>query len=521
MTAAKKHFFLAAAAADLPALALASPPPFHGASPSAFSPTPSSVLGSKFRIGRRRRRFVADSNGDVAWRTASSSSPATPPGKGDLYDDVELSDLLNLHRALNPEEGVGSFGAYADGDADDVELNEESIAMGGIHDWVLQTLDEGDADETIDSTDGTGQGGGDLAGASAMPGLHELVLETIDDIDASSSSSSSPFKNCNSPSVNDLAYGNLQTLLRDKKPSIRAIATDVDGTLLSGRYLHPTTRDAVLKAIDQAYGRDGKINSGDEGSASGTPPTKIRHFFPATGKSRRGAEISLGPVVGPLLRRCPGVYIQGLYCVDGEGNVVFERRLSRSAVRAAEALVEEFGISVVGYDGDNLYTTERTDVVKSLSEVYGEPTVELIANAKGDTSAMKLVEHAPGLHKLLLMDEDLDALAAVRPRLEELASANGATITQAIPTMLEMLPGGCSKGHGVRRLCEALGVDVSGELLALGDAENDAGMLEDAAIGVAMGNASCPARDAADFIMRENHEEGGAGLAMELFGFDA
>jgi len=204
---------------------------------------------------------------------------------------------------------------------------------------------------------------------------------------------------------------------------------------------------------------------------------------------------------------------------------VFERKLSTAAVRAAEDLVAEFDVSIVGYDGDDLYTTRRTEVVRSLSEVYGEPTVQLIAKDEenDNNSAMinYLAEYKGGMHKLLLMDEDLEKLARFRPRLELLASKNGATVTQAIPTMLELLPEGCSKGHGVKKLCEALGVNVSDELLALGDAENDAGMLEDAAIGVAVGNACPMAMDAADFIMRECHEEGGAGLAMELFGFDA
>ena len=91
----------------------------------------------------------------------------------------------------------------------------------------------------------------------------------------------------------------------------------MDGTLLSGRYLHPTTRDAVLRGIRQAY-ESGAVAEGNN----------IRQFFPATGKTRAGAMKSLGPEIGPLLLKCPGVYVQGLYCVDGDGNVVFERKLS-------------------------------------------------------------------------------------------------------------------------------------------------------------------------------------------------
>ena len=286
-------------------------------------------------------------------------------------------------------------------------------------------------------------------------------------------------------------------------------STDVDGTLLSGRYLHPTTRDALLRGIRRAYESDDD-DAGDD--------KVVRHFFPATGKTRAGVMDTLGPEIASLLRKCPGVYVQGLYCVDGDGNVVFERKLPRSAVRAAEALAADFGISVVAYDGDDLYATDRTDVVVRLSEYYGEPAVNVLID-EGSGRAMGLAEHGPGMHKLLLMDEDLEKLATVRPRLEELARTHDATVTQALPAMLELLPAGCSKAYGVERVCEALGVDPSVELLALGDAENDSGMLRLASIGVAVGNACPQARDAADFIMKERSDEGGAGLAMNLFGF--
>jgi hydroxymethylpyrimidine pyrophosphatase-like HAD family hydrolase len=198
--------------------------------------------------------------------------------------------------------------------------------------------------------------------------------------------------------------------------------------------------------------------------------------------------------------------------------VVFERKLPRSAVRAAAVLAAEYGISIVAYDGDAIYTTNVTKLVVHLSKFYGEPTVDLLIDERS-SRAMELADHGPGLHKLILMDEDLETLAMVRLRLEELAETHNATVTQALPTMLELLPAGCSKAYGVARVCEALGVNPAVELLALGDAENDSGMLRMASIGVAVGNACPQAREAADFVMRERHDEGGAGLAMNLFGF--
>lgn len=392
-------------------------------------------------------------------RPSLATKSNAQPGKGDLYSDDSLMYLLDLHLALNPDQ--------EDNGRKQKQLTQE-------------------------------------LNVAAIPGIHDLVLQTIDNLTSEKNENQD---NARHQSTNQLRYDNLQDILREKKPKITAIATDVDGTLLSsGQELHPSTRDALLKAIDQCY----NISNDNDG--------KIKHFFPATGKSRQGAIRSLGDIIGPLLYKCPGVYIQGLYCIDREGIVVFEKKLSPLVVSEAEQLASDCGISIVGYDGDDLYTTEQTNVVRSLSEFYGEPTVMLLQK---DGCDIGLSQHENGIHKLLIMDENVEMLKSiVRPRLEKLAETHGVTVTQALPTMLELLPGGCSKAFGVKKLCEALGIDATTELLALGDAENDAEMLEMASIGVAVGNACPRARSAADFIMTERNDEGGAGLAMELFGFD-
>jgi hydroxymethylpyrimidine pyrophosphatase-like HAD family hydrolase len=85
--------------------------------------------------------------------------------------------------------------------------------------------------------------------------------------------------------------------------------------------------------------------------------------------------------------------------------------------------------------------------------------------------------------------------------------------------MLEVLPKGCSKAQGVTELCKLLGIDPSTQLLAMGDAENDIGMLRLAAIGVAVGNAIPMVKGMADIVMTETNSEGGAGVAIEQFGF--
>ena len=278
---------------------------------------------------------------------------------------------------------------------------------------------------------------------------------------------------------------------------VRAIASDVDGTLLTSHMtLHPRTKQAIQRAV----------------AAAESPLEPLQWFFLATGKSQKGALNSLGPAIGDLLLNSPGVFLQGLYCVNHKGKVVFEKKLDSRAVDEVKHLVAEFQLSIVAYDGNELYTTNLTDSVRALHERYGEPLPTLLSGA--------IADHTPGMHKILLMDHDTVKLqTVVRPKLEILAAANNACVTQAIPTMLELLPLGCSKALGVQKLCEDLGIDMGTQLLALGDAENDVLMLQQASIGVAMGNASPIAKEAADFVMEETNNSGGAGAAIEVFGF--
>jgi len=297
-------------------------------------------------------------------------------------------------------------------------------------------------------------------------------------------------------------------MLLDKVRSVRAVASDVDGTLVSSSTMriHPRTHLAIKRAIQD--------------------PNLL--FFPATGRSRKGAMYALGPEVEELMTkfRVPGVYLQGLYCVDGHGNVLHESKLSYEATAMAEEVAMSYGVSIVGFDGDDLYTTEVTPVVKQLSDHYGEPMPKLIfaaaaaaASDSGKTIRL-LSDHTPGLHKVMLMDEDSKKLDRIRPILERLGEQYGASVTQALSTMLEWIPAGNSKANGVLAVCSSMNIDPEKELLALGDAENDVHMLKMAAVGLAVANGCQLAKEAADYVLDYRCEDGAVGDALNAFVFD-
>jgi Cof subfamily protein (haloacid dehalogenase superfamily) len=92
------------------------------------------------------------------------------------------------------------------------------------------------------------------------------------------------------------------------------------------------------------------------------------------------------------------------------------------------------------------------------------------------------------------------------------------TLVQALDTMLEVLPQGASKGDGLRRLLDFLSISPD-HVLAIGDGENDIGMLQLARIGVAMGNAPQEVKAAADYVAGTNDADGVA-EAVERFVLD-
>ena len=76
---------------------------------------------------------------------------------------------------------------------------------------------------------------------------------------------------------------------------------------------------------------------------------------------------------------------------------------------------------------------------------------------------------------------------------------------------------GVSKATGIRALMDAFGIDAS-EVMAFGDAGNDADMLHLAGVGVAMGNASDELKSIADLVCDPCEEQGVLKVLEEVFG---
>lgn len=257
---------------------------------------------------------------------------------------------------------------------------------------------------------------------------------------------------------------------------IRLIATDLDGTLLRpDRTVSARTRAAL-----------------DAARAAGI------HVVPVTARQPRGVRrIAEAAGFGEYALCGNGAYSVHL----GTGEVLFEAHVAEAAQRAlAEALAERVpGVLFVSVrEGGEVFVAQEGYGTIARFEDHKREPGEMIAHSLAD------VLTAPSL-KFIVRHASLTP----RELLAELCALDlgGFAVTHSGSPFLEVLAEGVSKAWGLERLCARLGTRRE-EVLAFGDAPNDAEMLAWAGRGVAMGNAEPEARAAADEVTLTNGEDG-------------
>lgn len=266
--------------------------------------------------------------------------------------------------------------------------------------------------------------------------------------------------------------------------TIRLIATDLDGTLLAD----PTTISARnLAALDAARAFGLEVVPVTARQPPGLRPiaemcgftswalcgngTQAIHL--TTGEALFAAELdaATGQAVAAALReRIPGV----MFASVRDGGATF----------VAEA----------AYAEASTFSDHKRDVsdmtIRPLHEVLAEPSIKLIAR-----------------HPEVSNDAMLDLVRGL--------GFDGFEVTHSGAPFVELLAPGVSKAWGLEHLCARLGIEAA-EVLAFGDAPNDAAMLSWAGRGVAVANAARETLAAADEVTAGNTEDGVAQVIEEL-----
>ncbi|KAI3522440.1 hypothetical protein L1887_00199 [Cichorium endivia] len=270
--------------------------------------------------------------------------------------------------------------------------------------------------------------------------------------------------------------------LRFYKPKFSYIFCDMDGTLLNSKSQISATN---AQALREASSRGVKV-------------------VIATGKTRPAAiallkMVDLAGRDGIASEYSPGVFIQGLLVYGKQGREIHRSNLDPHVCKEAFDYSVKHNVPLIAFSENRCLTLFSHPLVDSLHTIYNEPKAEIMSS----------VEHllsSGDVQKVLFLDTAEGVSGTLRPYWSE--AINGrASVVQAQPDMLEIVPAGTSKGSGVKLLLDHFGVTAN-EVMAIGDGENDVEMIELASLGVAMSNGSEKTKAVANVIGVSNDEDG-------------
>lgn len=262
--------------------------------------------------------------------------------------------------------------------------------------------------------------------------------------------------------------------------SIRLIALDMDGTLLtSEKTLSEENKRALEKCIEKGI-----------------------YIVPATGRTTVGIPDFVKNIPGVRY----GITTNGAVLADMEtGETLDERLLSPEQVIRILELLDRHNAMYDPYIKGRGISEERFYDHMEKYGLYG-PMKELVKQTRDVVPNIieYVKERQLPAEKVNSFFGDLEEREIVKKELEQLP---GIIVTAALAFNLEINSEDATKGKGLLRLAEYLGIKQE-ETMAFGDGGNDISMLQAAGIGVAMGNASESVKESADYVTSGNDESG-------------
>ncbi|MDO4632611.1 MAG: Cof-type HAD-IIB family hydrolase [Eubacteriales bacterium] len=167
----------------------------------------------------------------------------------------------------------------------------------------------------------------------------------------------------------------------------------------------------------------------------------------------------------------------------------------------APAKLAEFSAAhntvVLTYKDDTILTVDPDDIYVQKEAAINHMKVALVEDFAGEIDFP--------VTKCMLVGEG-NWLATVEEKTKEKFGADY-SITRSEPYFLEIMPNGIDKAQSLERFLNLIG-STKDRMAAFGDGFNDLSMIKYAGLGVAMGNAQQPVKDAADLIAPTNDEDG-------------
>ena len=258
------------------------------------------------------------------------------------------------------------------------------------------------------------------------------------------------------------------------------ICTDLDGTLLNSR--HTVSREN-REAIEYFKAEGGLLTF-----ITGRMPFFVGDMYEAVKPNAPFGCINGGGIYDMPSRR-----------------YLWQSPISPSVfalVEYVERLVPEIGIQVNTFE--RIYFVKENEEMARFRDRTGVP--KLTARYEEINEPVAKILFGDGKEEHLLRVKEL---LLAHPRAAEF------DFIRSEETLFEILPPNVNKGTVLPRLAEILGVDMR-KTIAVGDYDNDIGMLKAAGVGIAVANATAEAKAAADLTTVSNDEHAIARIITDV-----
>ncbi|MGI6262373.1 MAG: Cof-type HAD-IIB family hydrolase [Succiniclasticum sp.] len=260
--------------------------------------------------------------------------------------------------------------------------------------------------------------------------------------------------------------------------SIKLIASDMDGTLLSSDIaISETNKAAIRQAVEQGL-----------------------VFLIATGRMY----VSAQPYAADLGLDVPLVTYNGAL-VEGSlsGKVYSHTPIPLDVALEALTYCKEKGYHIQAYVNEELLVREAdslSEEYRRLSNVPPHPVGDALYHLTAAPTKMLVMTPSDRFHAIFQ-----DLTEHFRGRL---------TVVSSKENFIDLIAPGVNKWNGVKAVASLYGIQPE-EIMCIGDSGNDVGMIRNAGLGVAVDNANDAARQAAKVVVPSNDDDGVA-RAIEL-----
>ena len=192
--------------------------------------------------------------------------------------------------------------------------------------------------------------------------------------------------------------------------------------------------------------------------------------------------------------------------VDAQnGEVLFETAMDIDQTKQVLRQLESLPVTPILDDGVQFYVTDKN----GYKVDYECKNNNMVCSEVGNLA--DFLEFAP---IKILMSVQPEELPKVQQQIARMLP-DSLTVVQTAAFYLEVIPKVINKGQGIRDICKVLGISTA-EVISFGDAANDIPMLQEAGVGVAMGNAGEAVKQAANMVTLSNNEDGIAAALEKL-----